>query len=118
MLPTLEAHLNTYVGSGPDAPIFTGANGRWLRPQYIQRPWARARTAVGVNYRLHDLRHLAATLTAATGASTKEIMARIGHASPAAALRYQHATENRDRAIADALSDFAAAPVRLLDKAV
>jgi integrase len=111
LLPTLEAHLATYVGADPDAPIFAGANGGWLRPRTIERHWVRARTAVGVNYRLHDLRHLAATLTAATGASTKEIMARIGHASPAAALRYQHATEDRDRAIADALSDLVSAPV-------
>jgi glycosyltransferase A (GT-A) superfamily protein (DUF2064 family) len=31
-------------------------------------------------------------------------MARMGHASPRAALIYQHATEDRDRAIAAALS--------------
>ena len=31
-------------------------------------------------------------------------MARMGHASAAAALRYQHATADRDRAIASALS--------------
>lgn len=31
-------------------------------------------------------------------------MARMGHASPRAALIYQHATAERDRAIADALS--------------
>lgn len=37
------------------------------------------------------------------GASTKELMARGGHASPGAALRYQHATEDRDRALANAL---------------
>ena len=30
-------------------------------------------------------------------------MFRMGHASPQAALRYQHATDDRDRAIADAL---------------
>jgi integrase len=113
LLPTLEAHLAAYVGADANAPIFAGANSEWLRPRYLERSWDRARTAVGVNYRLHDLRHLAATLTAATGASTKEIMARIGHASPAAALRYQHATEDRDRAIADALSDLVPAPVRL-----
>jgi hypothetical protein len=47
------------------------------------------------------------TLAAATGASTKELMARMGHASPQAALIYQHATADRDRAIADALSDLA-----------
>jgi integrase len=67
-----------------------------------------ARTSVGLGYlHLHDLRHLGATLAAASGATTKELMARLGHATPAAALRYQHATEDRDRVIAEALSGLA-----------
>jgi hypothetical protein len=37
------------------------------------------------------------------GVTTKELMARIGHSSPRAALIYQHATEERDRAVADYL---------------
>jgi len=37
-------------------------------------------------------------------ANTAELMARMGHASAAAALRYQHATADRDRAIAASLS--------------
>jgi hypothetical protein len=39
------------------------------------------------------------------GVTTKELMARIGHASPRAALRYQHATAERDRAIATFLDE-------------
>ena len=39
-----------------------------------------------------------------TGASTKELMSRMGHASSRAALIYQHATEDRDIAIANGLS--------------
>ena len=57
--------------------------------------------------RLHDLRHTGATLAAATGASTKELMNRLGHASSEAALRYQHATFDRDAVIAQALSELA-----------
>lgn len=38
-------------------------------------------------------------------------MRRGGHANPAAALRYQPATEDRDRAIAEALSELATASV-------
>jgi hypothetical protein len=48
--------------------------------------------------------HTAGTLSARTGATTKEIMARLGHASARAAMVYQHATEDRDRLIADRLS--------------
>ena len=37
-------------------------------------------------------------------------MHRMGHASPAAALRYQHATRDRDAAIAAALGELIALP--------
>jgi hypothetical protein len=42
-------------------------------------------------------------MAAATGAGTKELMHRLGHASPRAALRYQHATAKRDEIIADGM---------------
>jgi integrase len=51
----------------------------------------------------HELRHTGATLAAATGATTKELVRRMGHASPAAALIYQHAVDDRDSQIARAL---------------
>lgn len=51
----------------------------------------------------HDLRHTGATLAAGTGATVRELMARLGHTSPAVAMRYQHAVQERDRSIADAL---------------
>lgn len=51
----------------------------------------------------HDLRHTGAMLAADTGATTKELMARLGHDSPTVAMKYQHAVKARDRSIADAL---------------
>jgi integrase len=105
----LEHHLGTYVAADADSLLFTERAGGPLRLYTVERAWRKARTAVGVEQlRLHDLRHTGNTLAAATGASTKELMARMGHASPQAALIYQHATADRDRAIADALSDLAA----------
>ena len=38
-----------------------------------------------------------------TGASTRELMGRMGHASMDAALICQHGTADRDRVIADAI---------------
>ena len=55
--------------------------------------------------RFHDLRHTSATLSIAAGASTRELMARMGHSSSAAALRYQHVMAGRDAAIAAALDE-------------
>ena len=66
--------------------------------------WRRVALKAGVEgLCFHDLRHTGNTLAAATGASTKELMARMGHASPRAALIYQHATREREDAIAAGL---------------
>ena len=43
------------------------------------------------------------TLAAATGATTKALMRRLGHSSPAAALVYENAADERDAEIARAL---------------
>jgi hypothetical protein len=42
-------------------------------------------------------------LAAASGASTRELMHRMGHSSMRAALIYQHATSERDREIAEGM---------------
>ena len=69
-----------------------------------------AREAAGrPDLRFHDLRHTGATLAAATGATLAELMARLGHSTPAAAMRYQHAAAERDKVIAAALSKLATA---------
>ena len=56
--------------------------------------------------RFHDLRHSGAVL-AATGATLAELMGRLGHSTPQAAMRYQHAPQGRDKKIAAALSKIA-----------
>ena len=79
--------------------------GQPLRRATWYRAWSRAMTELDIEgMKPHDLRHTGNTLAAMTGASTKELMARFGQSTPRAALIYQHATENRDQEIADALS--------------
>jgi hypothetical protein len=63
--------------------------------------------------RFHDLRHSAATLALAAGANTRELMERMGHTSPAVALRYQHVMAGRDQAIAAALDELVQAAANL-----
>jgi hypothetical protein len=66
--------------------------------------WRPAVQQLGLDgLRFHDLRHTAATLAAAVGATTKELMERMGHTSAAVALRYQHVMADRQGAIAAAL---------------
>ena len=117
LVPVVESHLEDFVGPEAGAVVFTNPDGSRLRKRPLRYHWTAAQQAVGVSYNVHDLRHLGATLAATAGASTREIMRRIGHASPAAALRYQHATDDRDAAIAAALSDVAASRVTPIGKA-
>jgi len=56
-----------------------------------------------VGFHFHDLRHTGNNLAVASGASTRELLHRMGHGTMRAALIYQHATSDRDREIADAL---------------
>jgi len=104
MVDELAVHIARYAEPGPEGRLFRGAEGGPLRRAVLQRAWNDARTKVGLQHlHFHDLRHTGNTLAAATGASTKELMARMGHASADAALRYQHATRDRDITIATRL---------------
>lgn len=112
LLPAVTAHLDRLVPPAADSLLFPAASGKHLSPTTLQGPWSKARAKAGRDdLRFHDLRHTGATLAAATGATLAELMTRLGHSTPAAALRYQHAAADRDRAIAEALSGFATAQV-------
>ncbi len=100
------AHHLSLLAPEPEILVFAQLGGRPIRRMTFYRAWRRATCAAGLNgLKPHDLRHTGNTLAAATGASTKELMARMGHASPRAALIYQHATRERDAIIAQALDD-------------
>lgn len=106
LVPMLREHLAEHVGRSRDALLFPAADGRSnLAASSLYSHWRKARKAAGRPYlRWHDLRHTGAVLAASTGATLAELMARLGHSSPGAALRYQHASRGRDRQIAEALS--------------
>lgn len=102
ILERLKDHLESYVGVSPDAFVVEGSN------RSLSVAWRHARSKVGLpEFRYHDLRHSGLTWSAATGASIAELMRRAGHGSQAAAMRYQHATDDRDRVLARALADLA-----------
>ena len=109
LLPELTHHLAIYVGAGPDALLFTGPSKAHpaLRRNNFRKlvGWADATTKIGApGLHFHDLRHTGNTLAAQTGASLRDLMTRMGHDSTRAALIYQHASADADRAIAEALS--------------
>ncbi len=114
---TLAMHLERFVPDGADALVFGTSSGGFLSPANFGQTFRRAVRAVGLPpVRPHELRHTGATLAAATGASTKELMRRLGHSTAAAALIYQHAADERDAEIAralDALLDGSPSPADL-----
>ncbi|MFC5041990.1 tyrosine-type recombinase/integrase [Ornithinimicrobium kibberense] len=111
LIPVVHDHIERHARGGRDALLFPAADGRsHLAPSTLYRVFYRAREAAGrPDLRWHDLRHTGAVLAAQTGATLAELMARLGHSTPQAALRYQHAAQGRDAQIAQALSRIAIA---------
>jgi integrase len=100
----LEEHLAQYVAESADALLFTSPGGLPLRRTKFRPRWAAACAKAGVSgLHFHDLRGSGATWAAHQGATLAELMQRLGHRSHIAALRYQHATSERGREIADRL---------------
>jgi integrase len=107
ILPAIRAHLDGCVGPTPESLVFTGSRGGALRRSNFRRAakWYEAAAAIGVpGLHFHDLRHTGNSLAAATGASLRDLMDRMGHDSVRAALIYQRKTTAAGQVIADALS--------------
>jgi integrase len=120
LMPAVKEHLREHVPAVRDALLFPAASGGHMAPSALYRVYAPARDKAGrPDLRFHDLRHTGATLAAATGATLAELMARLGHSTAGAALRYQHAAADRDKAIAAALSNLAGevVPITAANKA-
>jgi len=113
IIPAIRHHLDTYVDARVDALLFRSVRSK-DRPvsgstfhKWFREALAKADVP---EMRVHDLRHTAATLAMETGqASGFDVMARLGHTSQKTAARYQHVQRDRQRNLAAALSDLAAA---------
>jgi integrase len=127
LLPMVREHLLQHAAPGRDGLLFPGADGEHIAPSSLygkvmltdkqgkvtRKGWGfyEARHVAGRDdLRFHDLRHTGAVLAAQTGATLAELMGRLGHSTPSAALRYQHAAAERDQEIARRLSAMAGHP--------
>lgn len=102
----VRAHLERWVGESKASPLFPSLSDRSrpLSQTRFDEEWRVARVKAGMPaFRFHDLRHTGLTLYAQAGATLSEIMARGRHKHPEVAVRYQHATLERDRANAAVL---------------
>jgi integrase len=109
LLPEVERHLHDHVPPAKHSLLFVGRDsGEQLASSTLYRWFYPAREAAGrPDLRWHDLRHTGAVLAAATGATLAELMNRLGHSTVGAAMRYQHAAQDRDAEIARRLSTMA-----------
>jgi integrase len=105
-VPAFREHLAEHVGARADAFVFTGPTGATIRRGNLNKMlrWLPTVAGMGVlGLHFHDHRHTANTFAARTGASLRDLMARMGHDSSDAAMIYQHTTSAAERAIADAV---------------
>src|SRR5215471_3739117 len=106
IVPALREHLSLFVRPEAEALIFPGVKGGPLRRSNFNRmaAWPHAVHEIGAaGLHFHDLRHTGNHFAAASGASLKDLMARMGHDSERAAIIYQHEARGADLAITSAI---------------
>jgi integrase len=109
LVEELRAHLLEHVGPDADSLVFTGPRGGTPKRGSWRSTvkWTATVKKVGLpsGFHFHDLRHTGNHLASKSGASTRELMHRMGHGTMRAALIYQHNTDERAREIAARLNE-------------
>lgn len=129
VLDDLREHLLQHTAPGKDGLLFPSPGGGHLAPSTFYgkaasvdaegrivrrgRGYYEARRQAGRDdLNFHALRHTGLTNAATVGATLAELMAMAGHSSPAAAMRYQHASRDRMSELAAKMSALANDGVR------
>ena len=108
LIPRIQEHLRSHAQRGPDGLLFPNTDGQHMHHGSLYKVYKPSRLAAGrPDLRWHDLRHTGATLAAHAGATTRELMDRLGHSTSAMAMRYQHVADDRPAEIARRLSALA-----------
>jgi integrase len=105
-LPLLQRHLLEHCAPGKDGLLFPGERTDHMSVRYLMSHYRSAREAAGrPDLTIHHLRHTALTIAGQHGATAAELQARAGHASQAAMAIYQHASQDRDKSLADRIGE-------------
>jgi integrase len=110
LLPAVKAHLADNITGGRDGLLFPAAGDptKHLAPATLYKVFYRAREEAGrPDLRFHNLRHTGAVLAASTERHPGRADGPPRHSTAGAALRHQHAAKDRDKVIAEALSNLA-----------
>lgn len=110
MLPALRNHMSRHVPPEPDALLVhsPASTWRWLSNNSLNHYFKKAVARVeGLDQRFtfHGLRHSGLTYAGQCGATLAELLARAGHSDINTVLIYQHATRERDAALAERMSE-------------
>lgn len=98
-LEALRVHIASSKRVG-DQPLFVHSRGGRMHYDFARRMFKSLRESRGLEaMTIHDVRHISLSAFGRTGAALAEIMARGGHSDMRTALRYQHASRERDRAL-------------------
>lgn len=110
--PMITEHLRGHVGPTKSALLFPDpVTGEFHTEGRFRGSFFAARKAIGHDdLHFHDLRHFGGVMAALAGATTKEVMDRLGHTTTATAMRYQHVAAGRADGLADRLSALAGVP--------
>jgi integrase len=94
-LALLRQHAQRY---GHSRWVFPRGDGQ--RPVYIDYAWVNACTRAGLeDFNFHDLRHMAASYLAMSGASLRDIAEILGHRSLSQTQKYTHLMEPHTRGV-------------------
>lgn len=102
LVPLITTHLKTYVGPDPQSPVFPSSQDQNTPVHHntLRNAFTTARQQAGMPWFVfHDLRHTGLTYFAQQGATLAELLERGGHTDIEVALKYQHATLERDRTL-------------------
>lgn len=89
-----------------DQDEFVFKNKTGYAPFYYRKVWVEIRQAAHLEYfRFHDLRHLAASMLAMSGASQRELQEVMGHESAAMTKRYSHFFDTHIAELGDRINE-------------
>lgn len=84
--------------------VFVDGRGRPVHPRADWQDWKDLLADLGLpDYRVHDLRHLYATMLLEAGVDRRVVQAMMGHSTVALMARYQHVREAMHAAVAAAV---------------
>lgn len=106
---TIATHLDHHVGPRPDSLLFPDPDtGDTMREWTYRHIFTHACATIGrPDFRPGEQRHTGGTVAAQAGGTLPEIMERLRHKTPQAAMRYQKVAPGRAHALAANISKLA-----------